>query len=232
MIRFQPFIWGLLKIVKDWMNSLTHSFIQPTNRWSLSTLSVLMLVTGDSWLSLHLRCLGSRESSTQQRALHSCTVDNDRAKRSMQIISVKRYSLSHLPDDCFPSSSSLSSFGKESTCNAGDTGSIPGSGWSPGEGKGYLLQYSGLENSMDCIVHGVTKSQTRLSDFHFHFPGRCALMMWERERVYFSLPPWGGGVELGKSTGLAPRQSWVSISVLPFLSCQTLVTSPLGVSIS
>ena len=38
----------------------------------------------------------------------------------------------------------------------------------PGEGKGNLLQYSGLENSMDCIVHGVAKSQTRLSDFHFH----------------------------------------------------------------
>ena len=38
---------------------------------------------------------------------------------------------------------------------------------SPGEGKGYLLQYTGLENSMDCIVHGVAKSQTRLSDLHF-----------------------------------------------------------------
>ena len=43
---------------------------------------------------------------------------------------------------------------------------IPGLGRSPGEGKGYPLQYSGLENSMDCIVHGVTKSWTRLSDFH------------------------------------------------------------------
>ena len=42
---------------------------------------------------------------------------------------------------------------------------------SPGEGKGYPLQYSGLENSMDCIVHGVTKSWTRLSDFHF--PNVC-----------------------------------------------------------
>ena len=52
-----------------------------------------------------------------------------------------------------------SSVGKESACNAGDPGSIPGSGRSPGEGKGYPLQYSGLENSMDCIVHGVTKSQ-------------------------------------------------------------------------
>ena len=58
--------------------------------------------------------------------------------------------------------------GKESVCNAGDLGSISGLGKSPGEGKGYSLQYSGLENSMDCIVHGVAKSQTQLSDFHFH----------------------------------------------------------------
>ena len=61
------------------------------------------------------------------------------------------------------------SAGKESACNAGDLGSIPGLGRSPGEGKGYPLQYSGLENSMDCIVHGVAKSRTRLSDFHFTF---------------------------------------------------------------
>ena len=50
----------------------------------------------------------------------------------------------------------------------GDLGSIPGLGTSPGEEKGYPLQYSGLENSMDCIVHRVAKSRTRLSDFHFH----------------------------------------------------------------
>ena len=50
----------------------------------------------------------------------------------------------------------------------GDLGSIPGLGISPGEGKGFPLQYSGLENSMDCIVHGVEKSRTRLSDFHIH----------------------------------------------------------------
>ena len=61
-----------------------------------------------------------------------------------------------------------SSVGKESACNAGDPSSIPGSGRAPGEGKHYPLQYSGLEHSMDCIVHGVAKSQTRLSDFHFH----------------------------------------------------------------
>ena len=61
-----------------------------------------------------------------------------------------------------------SSASKESTCNARDLGLIPGLGGSPGGGKGYLLQYSGLENSMDCIGHGVTKSWTQLSDFHFH----------------------------------------------------------------
>ena len=47
-----------------------------------------------------------------------------------------------------------------------DLGSIPGLGKLPGEGNGYTFQYSDLENSMDCIVHGVTKNQTRLSDFH------------------------------------------------------------------
>ena len=59
-----------------------------------------------------------------------------------------------------------SSVGKESAHNAGDPGSISGLGRSPGEGKGYPLQYSGLENSMDCVVHRVSKSRTQLSDFH------------------------------------------------------------------
>ena len=53
---------------------------------------------------------------------------------------------------------------KVSACKVGDLGSISGLGRSSGEGKNYPLQYSGLENSMDCIDHGVTKSQTRLSD--------------------------------------------------------------------
>ena len=68
----------------------------------------------------------------------------------------------------------LSSFpcgsaGKESACNAGDLALIPGLGRFPGEGKSYPVQYSGLENSMDSIAHGITKSRTRLSYFHFHF---------------------------------------------------------------
>ena len=59
------------------------------------------------------------------------------------------------------------SAGKESTYNARDLGLIPGLGRYPGEGKGYPLQYSGLANCMDWIVHGVAKSQTQQSNFHF-----------------------------------------------------------------
>ena len=53
------------------------------------------------------------------------------------------------------------SAGKESTCNVRDLGSIPGLGRSPGEGKGYPLQYSGLENPTDCIAHGVGVAKSR-----------------------------------------------------------------------
>ena len=57
----------------------------------------------------------------------------------------------------------------ECTFQVGDLGSIPGLGRSPGEGKGYPLQYSGLENSMDCTVYGVTKSWTKLKWLSLHF---------------------------------------------------------------
>ena len=77
----------------------------------------------------------------------------------------------------YPGRSSLDSFnfdseGKASACNAGDLGSLPGSGRSSGEGNGNLLQYLCPENPMDggarwATVHGVTKSQTQLSDFTF-----------------------------------------------------------------
>ena len=59
-----------------------------------------------------------------------------------------------------------SSVGKESACHAGDPSSIPGLGRSAREGIGYPLQYSGLENSMECTVQVVEKSQTRRSAFH------------------------------------------------------------------
>ena len=75
------------------------------------------------------------------------------------------------------------SVGKESACNMGDLGSIPGSGRSPGEGNSYLLQYSGLENSMDCIVHKVAKSWTRLSDFQFHFQEEMSYQAMKRRKL-------------------------------------------------
>ena len=59
------------------------------------------------------------------------------------------------------------SAGKGSACNAGDLDSISGLGRCPVEGKVYPIQYSGLENSMDCVVHGVAKSRTRLSNLGF-----------------------------------------------------------------
>ena len=60
------------------------------------------------------------------------------------------------------------SAGKETACSAGDLGLIPELGRPPGEGKGYPLQYSGLENSRDYTVHGAAKDRTQLSDYHFH----------------------------------------------------------------
>ena len=90
---------------------------------------------------------------------------------------------------------------KKSACNAGHLDSIPGLGRSLGEGKDYPFQYSGLENSMDCIVHGVAKSRTQLSDFHFFltrwtFVGKVMSLffnMLSRLVIHFSLSCIGEG---------------------------------------
>jgi len=71
----------------------------------------------------------------------------------------------------------------------GDLGSIPGLGSSPGEEKGYPLQYSGLENSMGCIVHGVSKSWTRLSNFAF------SLFLQYQRSVFIPMPNKGNAKE-------------------------------------
>ena len=84
----------------------------------------------------------------------------------------------------------VSSAGKESACNAGYPGLIPGSGRSTGEGKGYPFQYSGLENSMDCIVRGAAKSQIQLSDFHI-----TSLNVWSNSPVK---PPGPGHLFVGR----------------------------------
>ena len=76
------------------------------------------------------------------------------------------------------------SAGKESAYNAGDLGSVSGLRRSPGERKGYPLQYSGLENSMDYTVHGVKKSWTQMSDFHS--PPITPALLARKPFVYFS----------------------------------------------
>ena len=73
------------------------------------------------------------------------------------------------------------SAGKESTLD-----SIPGLGRSPGERKGYPLQYSALENSMDSVVHGVAKSWTQLSDFHFHIIDSMYKIQVTSENILYS----------------------------------------------
>ena len=74
------------------------------------------------------------------------------------------------------------SVGKESAFNAVDLGSISGMGRCPGEGHGYPLQYSGLENSIDCIVHGVAKSWTRLKNFHTHSGKQFARFLKKKKK--------------------------------------------------
>ena len=81
----------------------------------------------------------------------------------------------------FPSGSD----GRESTCSAGDLGPIPGSGISPGEGNGYPFQYSGLENSMDCIAHGVAELDTteRLSLSEKEMATHSSILAWRIPRT-------------------------------------------------
>ena len=84
---------------------------------------------------------------------------------------------------------------KEAACNAGDLGLIPGLGRSPGGGKGDPLQYPGRENSLDCVVHRVVKSQTRLTTFtslHVTLLGKnlCTCLLWTSPHTAFALYPF------------------------------------------
>ena len=83
---------------------------------------------------------------------------------------------------------------------------IPGLGRSPGGGKGYPLQYSGLENPMDCIVHGAAKSRTQPSDFHFQFLSGSRRLIWllSTTKSFNSI----GGKGLRQSLKLCCLESW------------------------
>ena len=113
---------------------------------------------------------------------------------------------------------------KESTCNAGDLGWIPGLGRSPGERKGSPLQYSGLENSKDCIVHGVAKSQTQLSDSTFTFTLGFPYSLVGKESAYNAGDPDsipGSGRSAAEGIGYPLQYSWASlVSLFPTASSQ------------
>ena len=77
---------------------------------------------------------------------------------------------------------------KESPCNVGDLGLIPGLGRSPGEANGYPLQYSCLENSIDSIVHGVANSRTRLSSFHLYINYMSIIWFKKVDVILWTVP--------------------------------------------
>ena len=123
-----------------------------------STSSLVLSVNIQGWLSLGLTGLISLLSKGPSRGFSNSTI----WKHQFFSPSQEYYHFNFLGG----------SDGNESVCNAGDLGSIPGLGRSPGEGKGYPLQHSCLKNPMDganwrATAYGVAKSQTRLSDFHF-----------------------------------------------------------------
>ena len=111
--------------------------------------------------SLSLSCIGEGNGNPLQC---SC-LENPRDSGAWWLPSMGSHRVGHDWSD-IAAAAKIDSAGKESTCNAWDLGSNPGLGRWPGEGKGLPLQYSGLENSMDYIVHGIANSQTRLNNFH------------------------------------------------------------------
>ena len=119
---------------------------------------------------------------------------------------------------------SCGSAGKDSACSARDLHSIPGLGRSPGEGIGYPLQYSGLENSMDWTVHVVAKSWTRLNDFQVRLlysamPVTPLVFIEHPLYARCCVRHWGEQDRHGPSTWswLCSRASHLLSVILPFL---------------
>ena len=126
------------------------------------------------------------------------------------------------------------SAGKESTCNTGDLDLISGLGRFPREGKGYQLQYSGLENSMDCIVNRVAKSRTQLSNFHYGLKiiisdnNNSIAVVQSLSHVWLLATLWTAAREASLSTNLRSLLKLMSIEsvmpsnhlvLIPFSSC-------------
>ena len=106
-------------------------------------------------------------------------------------------------------------------CNVGNLGSIPGLGRSPGEGKGNPFQCSGLGNSMDCIVHGFTKSRTRLSDFHFMFLEHLFFKTYSERIKIFNISKYPHSKNLMKLYSHQPEQYTNINQILAFYTMLT-----------
>ena len=99
-----------------------------------------------------------------------------------------------------------SSAGKVSACHVGDLSSTPGVSRSLGKGKGYPLQCSRLENSRTVTVHGVSKSQTRLSDFHFTCAEKVKVKSLSPVQLFAT--PWTAGHQAPPSIGFSRQEYW------------------------
>ena len=200
-----------------------------------------MVIIIQSWY-YHLRLWASpSQVITTHRVTHRLVILLRPSSLPLHI-DAKKADVYKAPAKGFPDSS----VDKESACKARDLDWIPRLGRSPGEAKGYSLQYSGLENSMDCIDHGVTKSQTWLSDFHFHSSGPGTLqsifppnllsiktLLGRQKYLSFQMRE----LRLWQDTFLAPndtdgkrqKQLWTAVclqslcSPSPLLLCRTVV---------
>ena len=147
--------------------------------------SLIHLILSSSWLTWHLYSFGTHALL--------CPAFNHHFHPVIQEVDLVSAITSMFHTEGFPGSS----VGKESTCNAGD-GFHPWVGRSPGEGKGHPLQYYGLENSMDCIAHGVAKSQTWMSGFHVTSDRECKGERWRgdsRPRIWLPITASNIGLE-------------------------------------
>ena len=175
----------------------------------------------DNWSKTHIPALWTHGYNLELLCPHSLVTrapEMEEApveRQQQEDFSHKRREIRHvlLGWEGFPCGSA----GRESTSNAGDLGSIPGLGRSPGEGKGYPLQYSGLENSINCTVHGAAKSQTRLSDFHVTSLGWDTLLTKTKAVWFQGRSPWQRSPHALHWFVLSAGISWI-----PILMCQAL----------
>ena len=151
----ESLVWTLLKVLPLGSHYSLRTLDAP---WCLDLCSAVKRVVNEASQWMVPRSQRDEGSSSVQPGVWERAADPWK-ERWLTVGNLGMLILHHRPH---------SSASKESACNVGDL--IPGLGRSPGEGNGYPLQLSGLVNSMDCLVHGIAKSRTRLSDFHFLSP--------------------------------------------------------------